>query len=162
MSDWLTDFVRESNLIEGIRRDPNTKELNTTRRFLAADELTVDLLRDAALIFTDGYGKLRDRPGMDVHVGLHVAMRGGPGVPAMLRPLLMRVNEGAGSPFENHCDFETLHPFLDGNGRTGRLVWLWEMEHGHGGRTWTVAVKPWRFFGFLRSFYYQSLQESRP
>ena len=48
-----------------------------------------------------------------------------------------------------HKHFESLHPFLDGNGRTGRALWLWMM----GG----IAQVP---LGFLHTFYYQTLRYS--
>src|SRR5215470_3568331 len=34
-----------------------------------------------------------------------------------------------GAPVESaaHVRYETLHPYTDGNGRSGRAVWLWHM-----------------------------------
>ena len=40
------------------------------------------------------------------------------------------------------------HPFTDGNGRSGRALWLWQMNNH----------AP---FGFLHTFYYQTLENSR-
>ena len=51
------------------------------------------------------------------------------------------------SPFAVHVAYENLHPFMNGNGRSGRALWLWHM----GG----IEKVP---LGFLRTWYYQSLQ----
>ena len=65
-----------------------------------------------------------------------------------LRELLDDVNAGYVSPYEAHQRYEALHPFTDGNGRSGRVLWLWMM----GG----VRNVP---LGFLHTWYYQSLSE---
>lgn len=51
------------------------------------------------------------------------------------------------SPFTTHLRYESIHPFSDGNGRSGRALWLWQMK----GRA------P---LGFLHQFYYQTLAAS--
>ena len=47
------------------------------------------------------------------------------------------------------CRYETLHPFMDGNGRSGRILWAWQMiEHN---------IAPGLSLGFLHAYYYQTL-----
>ena len=55
-------------------------------------------------------------------------------------------------PAEYHQRYETLHPFMDGNGRSGRALWAWQrLQRGE---------SPFAL-GFLWAYYYETLQQSR-
>ena len=56
------------------------------------------------------------------------------------------------NPWKMHVDFETLHPFMDGNGRTGRALWAWHMRR--------LDLDPFAL-SFLHRFYYQTLSSVR-
>lgn len=145
----LKEFVSESNRIEGITRPPTAKEMAAHVTFvnLPFAPKVADLEAFVAQI-APGH-RLRDHYGMNVRVGDHVPPSGCPEIRASLETLLERVAEGADlyHPWQCHVDYETLHPFTDGNGRSGRVLWLWQMQ-----------VAP---IGFLHQFYYQTLSNSR-
>jgi len=146
-------FVIESNRIEGILRPPTDIEIEATREFIvrgpAPSIVTVATL---ALIYAPDKGFLRNQKGMDVRVGSHTPPRGGPNIYRNLVDLLATIEEA--DPFEFHIAYETLHPFMDGNGRTGRALWAWQMLR-----------HPTKFqmtdLGFLHAFYYQTLSAQR-
>jgi hypothetical protein len=142
-SSRLADFIRESNRIEGIYRAPTRAEIAATQTFLDLPTLTIADVAGLVTVYQPG-AILRDQPGLNVRVGNYVAPPGGPEIPIALKTLLGRINAGPILPWEAHVAYETLHPFTDGNGRSGRAIWLW--QH--------LGVSP---LGFLHEFYYETL-----
>jgi hypothetical protein len=147
----LRDFVRESNRIEGILRDPTVGEVMAHSAFLALDRIRVGDLR--GLVRALAGADLRSGLGMDVYVGNHVPPPGGPHIEQHLEFLCARATEGLDSPYRTHVEYEALHPFMDGNGRSGRALWLWQMARD-------VAADEFAL-PFLHRWYYQSLDAGR-
>jgi hypothetical protein len=90
---------------------------------------------------------LRVHHGMDVRVGAYVAPPGGPAIGRALKRIAAKANAGADA-WQTHIEFEKLHPYLDGNGRTGRALWAWQMR-GQGRSPFVIS--------FLHRFYYLTL-----
>lgn len=95
---------------------------------------------------------IRSKPGMNVVVGSHRPISGGPKVAEELESLISRINWLDINIYSAHCKYEILHPFMDGNGRSGRLIWLWMMIREH---------NQFPTLGFLHTFYYQTLDNHR-
>lgn len=141
----LRNFLIESNKIEGIDQPPTSNQMACARDFLTLDSISIDALQKIVAAFQP-YALLRDKPGMNVRVGDHVPIAGGQDIRPNLENILWQANNAHASPFEIHQFYEELHPFLDGNGRSGRMLWLWQMGDGYS--------PP---LGFLHTWYYQSL-----
>lgn len=144
--DYLKLFVRESNMIEGIRREPKDKEIKALEDFLKKDDLLADSIKNFVSIYEPN-ARLRDEEGLDVYVGNYSPTPGGLRVLAKFERLLEQINSDMIDPFEAHMLYETLHPFTDCNGRSGRAIWLWMMLENYG---------KFPQLGFLHTFYYQS------
>lgn len=143
LDDKLIRFQTESNLIEGIDRPVTDAEIYALKAFMHVDKVTVSVLEAYVDIIQPG-AKLRDQPGMNVRIGNHWPRSGGPGVRTHLEAILFDTGLSA---FERHQRYERLHPFMDGNGRSGRALWLRDM-----GGSWLSSG-----MCFLHQFYYQSL-----
>lgn len=150
----LLEFARESNRIEKIYSEHRAHvHASALKQFLELDSLSIENL----LWFVQ---QIEPEALLRIYPGQQVMIAGQYGcdpllVRKRLEDLLVLVNdrEVLADPWKIHNDYEIIHPFEDGNGRSGRALWLWIMVH-----RWN-----WRFQlpGFLQAYYYQTLQHHR-
>lgn len=151
----MINFIRESNKIEGILRDPSFDEIEEMHYLMDLKNINVDDLARFVSVYQPN-AELRDKKSIPcVRVGNHIAPRSGPDIVAKLNGLLKDLD--IITPYKAHHIYETIHPFTDGNGRSGRALWAWHMQKIHGAKYMSVIWKR----GFLHSWYYASLAENR-
>ena len=146
MSDsTMKDFVTESNFIENIFHVTD-RQVQQAEKFMELKIVTVDDLIEFVSVY-EPTARLRELHGMDVCIGDYIPMGGGPNVRIALDSLLKDIEAGLDS-YEAHIRYETIHPFSDGNGRSGRMLWAWQQGYVGLGLL------------FLHMFYYQTLAHS--
>jgi Fic/DOC family len=148
----IINFIRESNHIEGIHREPTAEEVTAHDILFNQKRMTLEALLNFVHIVQPG-AELRNCLGMNVRVGDHYPPPGGSNISFKLQELLDDINTDQCSPYFAHCRYETIHPFMDCNGRSGRAVWAWQhLQRG--------MIDPFGL-GFLHRFYYEALGASR-
>ncbi len=153
----------ESNKIEGIITHVTGEELRGFEAFLDLPAVKVGDLCNLVRVFAGPTARLRQNQGDDVKVGRHLPPSGGRDLVDRLHSLLYRVKRleifGEQShPYQIHHDYESLHPFMDGNGRSGRALWAWQMIRQRYPEALDFEALS---LGFLHSFYYQTLAAGR-
>lgn len=142
-------FLMESNSIEGIFHEPDTTEVQDVYQFFKLKNLCLfDVTTLQSKLVPNA--PLRDKFGLNVRVGQYIPPPGSPELKTEFSALITNISDNIITPFIGHMVFETLHPFMDGNGRMGRIVWAWHMI--------TNNKSPFDL-GFLHTFYYQTLMK---
>lgn len=167
----IFNFVKESNMIENIHRDPTTEELEAFMSFTSLEKL--DLTSLCEYVEEIAKAEIRSGIGMNVYVGTYTPPSGGSHIVARTQDILGHANDMRGetdhedeycfdtrdlvnlyqkridNAFWVHQIYEHTHPFMDGNGRSGRAIWYWMMRGELGG------------ISFLHRWYYSTLSNWR-
>lgn len=146
----LLGFAIESNNIEGIYNErAHLNHAAALKKFLEPERIKIDhLVEFVTSIQPDAHLRLTDYH--RVFIGGHAAPKGSLNL-QRLAQIVSGANDNFKTPNVIHQAYEHAHPFTDGNGRSGRALWLWQMiaHHNYDG-----------YYKFLQMYYYMTLSES--
>ena len=130
----IPDWIRESNLIEGVNDSEEDARCLKAWKELQQREWTITTIlwihkRIMFVLRRDIAGKWRD---CNVQVGNHIATHWH-NVPGEMSAWAWNErfaweHGGWDEIKKAHVRFERIHPFEDGNGRTGRMIMNWQRK----------------------------------
>lgn len=126
------EYIHQSNLIEGINSPDEDAQgeraweylkdqTEITNRVICMVQRIITKLDDNLEPSEKGY--YRDHTRQNVYVGSYAAPHWSM-VQGLMDNWVLDAPEQA--PLEAHIRFERIHPFVDGNGRTGRMLMWWQ------------------------------------
>lgn len=125
LGDWVPDFVRVSNRMAGITREPTPSEISAHRGLLAANALRVENLEMFVHHVAEG---ARVRSEACAHAeSTDEVTTSAEQLKADLATIVLAAQKQAASPQRLHRIYTMLSPFTDGNGRCGRALLMWQI-----------------------------------
>jgi Fic family protein len=155
----MLKYIHQSNLIEGYNdRKMDAQSLLAWDYLKEIDMLTHTVICKLQKMITlpqdnlqpNWRGYYRSVARINVTVGLHTP----PGyqfVESLMSNWLLDLDKTDSKI--NHVKFEDIHPFVDGNGRTGRML-MWWQQLKRGEKLWLIKARD-------RMEYYEFLEEAR-
>jgi hypothetical protein len=120
LGDWVPDFVRISNRMAGIDREPTPSEISAHRGLLAANALRVENLEMFVHHVAEG-ARVRDDRLLDHDAQSPAEIK------ADLAMIVLAAQKQAASPERLHRLYTMLSPFTGGNGRCARALLMWQI-----------------------------------
>lgn len=150
-TELFARLAAESRAIEGLG---SSAEDATRLEDFVHGELTMDTVK--GFCWAEAGAPLRIEPWQNVTIGERLCPTGGTAVAQALVGILEEVRAARGEPpkWETHAKFLWWHPFMDGNGRTGRAIWLWQASRNW--RSWQLV----EMLPLLQCLYYEALSAS--
>lgn len=156
----IKKLIHQSNLIEGID-DPKEDEqsLHTWNWLTEQPDIDLYVIRKVQKMITinqdlppNARGYFRGEAGnnVNVRVGNHIPPNYNM-VPILMENFILDLKEEDSKWM--HARFEDIHPFLDGNGRTGRMI-MWYDQVQREEDVWFILADN-------RQAYYQWLNQTR-
>lgn len=132
MTNTEIEFLRESNAIEGIDDDGSLKQAKEAWKFLKKQKnLTIGVILKTHKILMLNQNLQPDQKGYfrrcEVMIGGFYGVNWVkvPGEMAAWVKLAKSARTEDDTRF-HHVEYERIHPFIDGNGRTGRMFMNWQ------------------------------------
>lgn len=130
MDKKVLKFLEQSNAIEGIYGADSLLEAYNAWEFITEEkELTLSNIRKTHKIIMKNEELSPEDKGYFRKRAVFVGGREGVAwhtIPVTMLYWLTYVNERTHSWKELHIRYEKIHPFIDGNGRTGRIFMNWQ------------------------------------
>lgn len=127
----IDDFLRESNAIEGVYDDDSLHQAHVAWKYLIGVKILTPgvVLKTHKILMLHQPHLMPDEKGYFRHCGVRIGGRYGLDwqlVPeAVYQWCEKTMIDEPVDPIEMHIAYENIHPFVDGNGRTGRMLLNW-------------------------------------